>query len=65
MRLPSVLETVSCPPDRGDEGYQGRVMGVGETEHRSHKGDPYHWVTVRHPRGSKHLWPSNRLIAAH
>lgn len=61
MTQPAVLSPVSCPPDRGDDGYTGRVMSVGDTVHHNHQGIPYRWVTVRHPRGSQHVWPSNRL----
>lgn len=53
--------TVKCPPDRGDAGYSGKVVHVDHTEHKNSQGSPYCWVTVQHPSGSKHVWPSNRL----
>jgi len=54
--------TVVCPPDRGDKGYRGVVTHVGLnlcTHSLLH--EPYLWVEVQHPSGSKHIWPSNRL----
>ena len=53
--------SVSCPPDRDDAGYRGMVTEVGEDVHLNHAGQAYRWVTVRHPRGTSHVWPSNRL----
>ena len=42
---------------RGDAGYQGTVTSVGEPL----QGKDYRWIEVRHPKGTKHVWPSNRL----
>jgi len=39
------------------------VTGVGEDVHLNHAGQAYRWVTVRHPSGTSHVWPSNRLMA--
>lgn len=61
MVVPYPCGAVSCPPDRGDAGYVGMVTGVCDKVHVSHQGKPYRWVTVRHPRGTSHVWPSNRL----
>ncbi|MBC7198096.1 MAG: hypothetical protein H5U32_02490 [Pseudomonas balearica] len=52
-----VGQIVRCPADRGDAGYQGTVTSVGEPL----PGKSYRWIEVRHPRGTKHVWPSNRL----
>lgn len=52
-----VGQIVRCPADRGDAGYQGTVVSVGEPL----PGKSYRWVEVQHPRGTKHVWPSNRL----
>lgn len=43
--------------DRGAAGYQGTVVSVGEPL----QGKDYRWIEVRHPKGTKHVWPSNRL----
>ena len=54
--------TVHCPPDRGDAGYSGRVTHVTPGPPlKNHDGSEYVWVEVQHPRGTKHVWPSNRL----
>lgn len=56
-----VGQRVKCPADRGDPAYYGTVVDVSQTVNFDLKAQPYVWVTVRHPRGSKHSWPSNRL----
>lgn len=52
-----VGQIVRCPSDRGDKPYTGTVTWVGEPL----QGKDYRWIEVRHPRGTKHVWPSNRL----
>lgn len=64
MFKPEDGQTVACPADRGDEPYKGTVMSAGDVEQRSHRGEPFVWVSVRHPRGHSVVWPSNRLAAA-
>ena len=61
--MPTPGTPVSCPPDRGQEGYRGIVTGAGESDQISHQGVPFGWVSVRHPRGHSAVWPSNRLTA--
>jgi hypothetical protein len=53
--------TVSCPEDRGEKSYKGQVLSVQPEVHKNHQGIEYVWVEVRHPSGSKHIWPSSRL----
>lgn len=52
---------VSCPADRGDAAFIGKVEFVGTVEGRSMFGAPYVWVNVRHPSGRSSVWPSNRI----
>lgn len=57
---------VTCPPDRGEPGYSGLVLDVGDDVQHNHKGAPFVWVTVRrliHGKATRHVWPSNRLEA--
>lgn len=61
---PAILDTVTCPKDRGDDEYKGTVMAVADAVEHNHLGEPFRWVTVRHPRGHNGIWPSNRLKAA-
>lgn len=56
-----VGQRVRCPADRGQPGYQGVVVSADGCVHHNHFGEPYTWIEVRHPRGTKHVWPSNRL----
>lgn len=63
MFKPEDGQTVNCPKDRGDDAYRGIVVSSGDVEQRSHRGEPFVWVTVRHPRGHSSVWPSNRLAA--
>ncbi len=58
---------VVCPPDRGTPRYVGTITHVGENVSYNMNGKAYVWVEVRHPCGSKHVWPSNRLgvMSAH
>lgn len=58
---PTVGSQVRCPPDRGDDGYVGKVEGVSDTVNQNRFGHPFVWTTVRHPRGHASVWPSNRL----
>lgn len=54
-------QIVHCPEDRGDAAYTGKVVYLGTKVETNHQGAQYIWVTVKHPSGSKHVWPSNRL----
>lgn len=53
-------QTVHCPADRGDKGFSGKVVHVGETVYSNHQGTEYVWVTVQGVKKSS-VWPSNRL----
>jgi hypothetical protein len=59
--LPKLNATVRVPADRGDKPYTGTVVHVGESVERNHANTPFVWTTVRHPSGTKHVWPSNRI----
>jgi hypothetical protein len=52
---------VACPPDMGEPSYTGRATHVGTAPEKNIQGIDYIWVEVQHPRGTKHVWPSNRL----
>ena len=52
---------VACPADRGDPAYKGTVTHIGSEVSRTVNDVEYVWVEVRHPGGTKHVWPSNRL----
>ena len=56
-----VGQKVKCPADRGDTAYYGTVVSFSEMVNYNSQGTAYVWVTVRHPKGSTHSWPSNRL----
>ena len=56
-----VDDIVICPADRGDKPYRGQIVHVGDSMSVNYQGVKYKWITVQHPRGSKHVWPSNRL----
>lgn len=53
---------VRVPEDRGEPSYIGRVINHRQDQ-PSHTiaGEEYIWVMVLHPKGTKHVWPSNRL----
>ena len=59
--IPKVKDTVHAPADRGDKPYTGNVVHVGDTKCLSHQNAPFVWATVRHPSGTEHVWPSNRI----
>ena len=59
--LPIVGAQVQVPEDRGEKPYSGKIVGFGVDVQKNLKGTPYVWVTVKHPSGSEHVWPSNRL----
>lgn len=61
MKVPLLNADVRCPADRGNEPYVGRITEVGSDIRHNHAGKPYVWTTVRHPSGTRHVWPSNRL----
>ena len=58
---PRILQQVGCPADRGNAAYSGQVRGVSDKTEFNYQGQAFVWVTVKHPRGTKHVWPSNRL----
>lgn len=59
-----ILQPVTCPADRGDAPYPGRIMYIGKDVQVNYQGVRYVWLTIqrtdRTPR-TKHVWPSNRL----
>lgn len=57
-----VGQYVSCPADRGEPGYRGRVEHVGQ-QANGPEHCRYIWVTVRRPGAHASVWPSNRLGA--
>ena len=59
--IPKINDTVHTPADRGDKPYTGKVVLVGDAPSVSHQGGPFVWATVRHPSGTEHVWPSNRI----
>lgn len=61
VKTPIPGSMVSCPADRGDPAFMGRVLDVGQQVYQNCKGSPFVWVVVRNPRGNKAIWPSNRL----
>lgn len=58
-----ILQHVTCPEDRGDKPYEGRIMGIGNDMHENAAGVRFRWLTVQRLDGqrTKHVWPSNRL----
>lgn len=61
-RMPKVGDVVTCPPDRGDASYTGRIEHVDPTRYDSN-GTPYVWATVRRSTDARsaHVWPSHRI----
>ena len=58
----AVGELVSCPPDRGEPEYTGRVEQVGVDIRENIRGAEYVWISVRGLNsGRVSVWPSNRL----
>lgn len=51
---------VSCPPDRGDLGYNGKITHIGTVEDMNSLGRKFVWVEVQGPT-HKSVWPSHRL----
>lgn len=69
-----VGDKVWCPPEFDKAGYGGTTGGVGysgtveymppDLERATYLNIhdvAYIWVSVRHPKGTTHIWPSNRL----
>lgn len=57
-----ILQSVNCPPDRGDAPYSGRIVSIGDTIETNIHGVRYRWITVqRNDTRTQHVWPSHRL----
>jgi len=56
-------QRVTCPPDRGGEGYDGKVVSVGPETCKTWNGIDFLWVVVETPYQDRHktVWPSTRL----
>lgn len=55
-------QRISCPPDRGDQGYVGTVTYIGPEEHTNILGVKYRDVVVQDLNGKrKSCWPSHRI----
>jgi len=54
-------DTVYCPADRGESGYHGKIIHIGEQVSKNIDGVEFVWITVRKDSKTNHVWPSNRL----
>ena len=62
-KTPTINDRVSCPADRGDKAFGGRVTHVSTDVNTNIHGVPYVWVTVVSADSNRRssVWPSHRL----